>query len=182
MRSLRFAALAAGLLIAGLGDAAAQDSGPITVFVVRHAEKASADPDPSLNEAGRERASALARVLGDAGITVMFSSEFKRTRETAAPLAAQLGIEPVVLDAGKSDELVARLASLPAGAKALVVSHSNLVPGIVQKLSGHGVAELADSDYDRLYVVTLWAGGRGSTLYLHYGAPSPKGSGAPMRP
>lgn len=146
-------------------------SQPTTVFVVRHAEKGSDGQDPSLTDAGRARAAALAQMLGDAGITAVYTSQFKRTMETGAPLAEKAGVTAQVIGAGKNDELVAAIRALPAGSKVLVASHSNLVPVIVEKLSGQKVTELTEADYDRIYVVTLGQQG-GTVLYLHYGAPS----------
>jgi broad specificity phosphatase PhoE len=172
------ALLAAGTAV--VPRAAAQVR-PTTVFVVRHAEKSADGQDPSLTAAGRDRAAALAHLLGDAGVSAIFTSQFKRTVETAAPLAGGRGVTPRVIGAGKNDELVAAIRALPVGSRALVVSHSNLVPAIVELLSGEKVGELTDGDYDRLYLVTLAPGGGGSVLYLHFGAPSPGGSG-PMRP
>ncbi len=153
---------------------------PTTVFVVRHAEKGAEGQDPSLTEAGRVRAGALAHLLGDAGVTAIFTSQFKRTIETGAPLASRAGVTPSVIGAGKNDELATAIRALPPGSRALVVSHSNLVPAIVEKLSGEKVGELTDLDYDRIYVVTLAPGGGGSVVYLHFGAPSASGGG-PMR-
>jgi broad specificity phosphatase PhoE len=158
----------------------AQD-GTTTVFVVRHAEKGPATPDPSLTEAGNVRARALAHSLRDQKVSAIFSSEFKRTQETAAPLGQELGITTTVIGAAKTDDLVTALKALPPGSRALVVSHSNLVPVIVEKLSGQKVGELTDSDYDRLYVVILRTNAAASVLYLHYGAPSAAGT-ASMRP
>ncbi len=65
-----------------------------SIFIVRHAEKADATKDTDLSEAGRSRADILAKTLRDAGITAIYTSEFKRTQETAAPLAKALGINP----------------------------------------------------------------------------------------
>ena len=140
-----------------------------TIFLVRHAEKGPETPDPSLTPAGQARAHTLAAALRDAGITTIFVSEFKRTQETATPLAKLAGVTAEQLSAGKVDSLVARLRALPLGSRALVVTHSNLVPMIVQKLGGGSTVELTDSDYDRLYVVTLKADGSAEALYLHYG-------------
>ena len=63
-----------------------------TVFVVRHAERADdgaakLEDDPDLSAAGRARAEALAAALEDAGITAIFATQYKRTHQTAAPLA-----------------------------------------------------------------------------------------------
>src|SRR5436309_6903010 len=144
---------------------------PVTVFVVRHAEKGPGTPDPSLTDAGRERAAELARVVGDAHPTALFATEFKRTQETLAPLAAPTGLPVTVVLARDVDELVAKLRALPAGSRAVVASHSNLVDEIVQKLSGVRMGALSDADYDRLVVVTLLRDGKGEAVVLRYGAP-----------
>ena len=148
--------------------AAAQVSSPITVFVVRHAEKGPENPDPSLSAEGHKRAEALARVLADARISAAFASEFKRTRETVAPLAAGGGFTTQVIPATALDSLVGRIRALPPGSRAVVASHSNLVHLIVQKLSGVTLTPLTDLDYDRLVVVTL-QDGRGEVVVLRYG-------------
>ncbi len=176
---------------AGLVAVAALSHGPtwlmaqadpaVTVFIVRHAEKGSNGTDPSLTDQGVARAAELGRLLRDAGIATIYVSQFKRTQETAVPLAKEIHQNPVIADAGRPDDLVASIKALPPGSRALVVTHSNLVPGIVEKLTGQKMGELTDSDYDRLYVVSLTSGG-GSVLYLHYGAPSPSGAGGAMRP
>ena len=179
MHRIRFL-VATVIGVAGAAPAVAQD-GTTTVFVVRHAEKGLATPDPSLTEPGNARARALAHSLHDQKVSAIFSSEFKRTQETAAPLGQELGIATTVIGAAKTDDLVTALKALPSGSTALVVSHSNLVPVIVERLSGQKVGELTDSDYDRLYVVILRTNGAASVLYLHYGAPSAAGT-ASMRP
>ena len=173
----RMAMIWLAALLAIAPRAAAQD--PTTVFVVRHAEKGPDGQDPSLSEAGAIRAAALAEMLKDAGVTTIITSQFKRTIETGAPLAKRAGIAGRVIGAGRNDSLVAAIRALPPGSKAVVVTHSNLVPPIVEALSGQKVGELTDADYDRIYLVTLKPQG-GSVVYLHYGAPSPSGT-APMR-
>ncbi len=142
---------------------------PLTVVVVRHAEKGPGTPDPDLSEAGRQRAAALTRALTDFHPTTLFASEFKRTQQTLGPLAAATGVTPTVVLARDVDGLVARLQALPAGSRAVVASHSNLVHVIVQKLSGVLLPELTDADYDRLVVVTVTGEGKGSVVVLRYG-------------
>jgi len=149
----------------------APEPNPVTVFVVRHAEKATDDPrDPALTEAGSERARELARTLADASVTAFFASEFKRTQLTVAPLASAAGSPVTVIGAGAMDSLVARLQALPSGSRALVASHSNLVHLIVKRLTGATVRPLEDADYDRLYVLTLSGKGSGSAVVLRYGS------------
>lgn len=157
------------LLPIPLTAAVAQAPGaPVTVFVVRHAEKGPENPDPSLTADGRKRAEALARVVGDARITAAFASEFKRTQETVAPLAAAGGLTIQVVPATALDSLVRRIRALPPGSRAVVASHSNLVHLIVERLSGIKLTPLTDLDYDRLVVVTL-QDGRGEVVVLRYG-------------
>jgi probable phosphoglycerate mutase len=57
-----------------------------------------AAPGLDLTELGHRQAEAAARALVDRGIEDIFVSTLSRTRQTAAPLASQLGIEPRVLD------------------------------------------------------------------------------------
>ncbi len=142
---------------------------PITVFVVRHAEKGPETPDPSITPQGQQRAAALARVLGDSRVSAVFASEFRRTQETVTPLAAAAGLTTAVVPAGSLDSLVLRLRALPPGSRALVASHSNLVHLIVEKLSGVKIPPLTDANYDRLVVVTVMADGRGEAVVLRYG-------------
>ena len=131
------------LLLACLAaHAAALDS----VYLVRHAEKASfwpADRDldafQPLSPAGIERAAALATRLKDAGIAAVYTSRTTRTIETAAPLA-QAAIAPITADDAttKPDEMAAFLARLRekhAGDKAvLIVGHSNTIPELLRSL------------------------------------------------
>ena len=140
----------------------------IMVFLVRHAEKATSGDDPGLSEAGVKRAASLAAALGDAGITAIFTSEYNRTKDTAAPLAERLGVPVTIVPAKDMDGLVAKLRALAPGARALVVGHSNTVPAVAQKLTGVKVADLTDADYDRLFVAVSEKDGQGEVLTLHY--------------
>jgi broad specificity phosphatase PhoE len=161
-------ALAAAFTLLSLAAPIQAQAAPITVFVVRHAEKGPENPDPSLTAVGQARAAALARILADAKVTALFSSEFKRTRETVAPLGTAVGVTPTVVPAVDMDGLVAKLRALPPGSRALVASHSNLVHLIVEKLSGVKVPALTEADYDRLVVVTFTGDGKGDALVLKY--------------
>src|ERR1700726_58877 len=80
-----------------------------TIFIVRHAEKADATKDPDLSEAGRHRAEYLAKMLKDANISAIYATEFKRTQQTAAPLAKALSLSVMTLPPG--DDTVLKLRS-----------------------------------------------------------------------
>ena len=63
-----------------------------TIFIVRHAEKADDSKDGELSQTGRARAEALANMLRDSKISVIYTTQFKCTQQTAAPLAKALGL------------------------------------------------------------------------------------------
>ncbi|MBS1241941.1 MAG: hypothetical protein H6R40_1368 [Gemmatimonadetes bacterium] len=158
------------LSAAGAVPAAAQDA-PVVVYLVRHAEKVDDSRDPPLSAAGQARALELARVLGDAGLTHVWSTDFDRTRSTAAPAAARAGLRVERYDPSKPGEFVERLKRTPG--RHLVVGHSNTTPALVQLLGGTPGATISDTEYDRLYVVVIDARGTTSML-LRFGVPASK--------
>ena len=127
-----------------------------TIFLVRHAEKASADRDPDLSTVGRARAECLARTLRDANIKAIFTTELKRTQQTAEPLAKSAGATTKVISAGKSKDAAEEARAASKEGAVLVVGHSNTVPEIARLLGAEvPTGNMADDDYDRLFVVQL---------------------------
>jgi broad specificity phosphatase PhoE len=141
--------IASLLLFVTISGASAQ----ATIFIVRHAEKADATKDPDLSPAGRARAETLAKVLKDASITAIYVTEFKRTQETAAPLAHALGIEVTMVPAAATADLATKLKS--ASGNVLVVGHGNTIPDLMKALGIAAPLNLADADYDNLFIVVL---------------------------
>lgn len=135
------------------------------IVIVRHADKAAnGGNDPDLSPAGKSRADALARILKDSGIVSIYTSEFKRTQETAAPIAKLLGITPTVVPAKDTTALVAKLREL--NGNALVVGHGDTIPNLVKALGIDAAITIPDNDYTELFLVTL--GGRPQFVRLHY--------------
>ena len=137
------------LLSAFLSTATAQS----TIFIVRHAEKADATKDPDLSEAGRARAEALAKTLRDARITAIYATEFKRTQQTAAPLAKALSITVATLPAKDNAALIAKLRA--STGNTLVVGHGDTIPALIKALGISDPINIAENDYDNLFVVVL---------------------------
>ncbi len=168
-----------GLAFAVEPLAAAQEAR--LVFFVRHAEKAKDDPkDPTLSEAGKHRAKALAKLLSPAGVTHLFSNQYRRTRQTLEPLAEETGIEVQVIPAGDPEAQEKALRALPPGSVAVVVGHSNTVPALVESIGGamQHVKDTEDGrmfeedDYHRMFLVILPPGMpavKVQTLELRYG-------------
>jgi len=139
------------------------------VFVVRHAERAdegaaSMADDPDLSAKGQARAESLAAMLQNAGITAIFATQYKRTHQTAAPLAKALGLKPATVHSDDIAGLVEQLKKV--NGNALVVSHSGSVPKLVQALADSKPFELGHDDYDNLYIVTM--GERPGLVRLHF--------------
>lgn len=168
VRSLLLPVLLCGLALPLFAQAPA---GPTTIFLVRHAEKATDDPrDPSLTPEGEARAALLARMLADAGIDAVYATDFRRTRGTAAPLAEALGHE-VTLYAEQGPALAGRLLGAHRGQQVLVAGHSNTVPMLLNALVGAARYEdLDDAEYDALFIVTVPAEGTPAVTLLRYGA------------
>jgi broad specificity phosphatase PhoE len=154
------------LLLAMAANAGEREDA-FTLYLVRHAEKENTKDDPQLNKTGRERAADLARMLVDAGIEAAWSSDYARTRQTAAPLANALGLEIQLYDPRKLQDFAEALAA--RAETALVVGHSNTTPELAGLLGGESHGETDDAtEFDRLYVLTLIDGEVVSSALLRY--------------
>lgn len=137
-----------------------------TIYLVRHAEKADGQ-DPSLTLIGRARAEILAQELEDAGLTGIYSTDYKRTRETAAPAAKATGLPVIRYDPRSLESFASMLRNTPG--TLLVVGHSNTTPELVDLLGGKPGTPIDEaSEYDRLYVLTV-DGRRVRTELRRYG-------------
>ena len=154
---------------------------PTIVYLVRHAEKASAtDPDPSLSATGVIRAAALRETLRSTGIQTVLTSDRKRTRETAEPLATERMIvsETISLGAGSAGAYAAAVASRVradfTGRRVLIVGHSNTVTETIAALGGPQLPDLCDAQYSVLFRLVLDSAGTAPQLTrTTYGAPDP---------
>lgn len=151
------------------------------VYLVRHAEKASAAPDTPLSPAGQKRAECLAKTLKEAGIKQIYVTDTKRTQDTAAPLAAALKISPKIIPARDPNSLIRDLL-YSGGGNILVVGHSDTIPFILARLKAGTVPPIADNEYDRLFITTVIEGGATQAATLRYCDCVPSGPTAPAAP
>jgi len=163
--------------------AVAQDEfKPITVFLIRHAERED-EPrqDPPLSKDGVARSQALARLLGSAGIKAILTSQFNRTKQTAEPLATKLGltVTPFTLKispsnprqiAAESTAEVTNKILERSGESVLVIGHSNSIPDVIKMLGGDIVPPIDERKFDDLFIVTVYAKGKAKVVQLKYGA------------
>jgi broad specificity phosphatase PhoE len=150
-------------------------AGSTTVIVIRHAEKdVSASPvDPPLSEAGEARAALLARMFGDgkaiSHVDAIYVSPALRSRLTAAPLAARLGISVTVAKADDPRGLARRVLREHDGGRILIVGHTDTVPQIVAALSHNAnIPEIGAQEYGTMYIVAVPRIGSANLLRLNY--------------
>jgi 2,3-bisphosphoglycerate-dependent phosphoglycerate mutase len=150
-----------------------------TVILVRHAEKKiePENPDPDLSPAGQARALELTRVFANSGIQAIYATQYKRTQQTVAPLASKLQLPIIAIDAKQSQELVSRILSDHRGQTVFIAGHNNTVPEIVNLLSAEKLPLIPESEFDNLYIVTVYRFGKAKVVKLKYGEASTQGVG-----
>lgn len=138
-----------------------------TIYLVRHAEKASNDADAPLSAGGVKRADCLANMLKDAGIKQIYVTQAKRTQQTADPLAKELKITPKVLPAEDPGNLV-RDIFYSGNGNILVVGHSNTLPVVIARMKAGSIPPIGENEYDKLFTVTTMEGAATPVITLHY--------------
>jgi len=148
-----------------------------TVIFVRHAEKAAIPADdPGLSAAGKQRAAELARQLVDAdvvaGVDAIYATPFRRTEETAQPVATALGLPITSYEAANTETIIDEIVRTHKGKIILVVGHSNTVPEMIGNMgASKKVPGIDENEYDNLYVVSIPWFGKTKTIRLRYGVP-----------
>src|SRR5438067_9412914 len=145
-----------------------------TVILIRHAEKVI-DPnnaDPDLSPAGQSRAQELVRMFGDAGIKAIYATQYKRTQETVQPLAAKLGLPVNQVNSKSTGELLTRIRSDNRGQTVFIAGDKNTVPEIIAALGGPAYPTIPESEYDNLYILTVYRTGKAKVVKMKYGSPT----------
>ena len=141
------------LLLTLTGRATAEAPAAFEIYLVRHAEKTTEAQDPGLTSDGAERAAWLAAIMAPGSPSAIWSSDYRRTRQTAAPTAQALGLDVLFYDPRQLEDLAAVLLS--RAESALVVGHSNTTPELAALLCECNVREMAESEYDRIIVIRV---------------------------
>ncbi|QMW02922.1 histidine phosphatase family protein [Spirosoma foliorum] len=129
-----------------------------TVYIVRHGEKVNETDTTNLSPAGYARAAALAERLGNQPIDSIFSTPYRRTRQTVQPLAQRLGV-PVIDYPAKPTEAIVNRVGTSKGKTVLVVGHSNTILEIARGLGAQPtMTRIESGDFDNLLQVRLHRG------------------------
>ena len=126
-----------------------------TIILVRHAEKVDSSQDPELSAEGKQRAERLARILKRYRPGAIYSTDFKRTRDTAAPISARRKLQVQTYDAKKPNELIDAIMKSRTK-RFVIVGHSNTVPGLANLLGKKELFKnLDDSEYGAIWIVRI---------------------------
>ena len=138
------------------------------VFLVRHADRLDDSQDAPLSKAGEARAQLLARLLKDAGITAIYTSQFQRTIKTAEPLASALNIKPVSIPNTDREGIFKRIRAENRDDVVLIVGHGTDLSALL-KMFGHSMdIKIGPTEYDNLFLLVPKDGGSPTVLRLRY--------------
>lgn len=151
-----------------------------TCIIVRHAEKDTLQEDPDLSPAGVKRAKALDQMLAAGTINAIYSTQFRRTINTARVLSERRGIPISVVPHDRAltvrdnaERLIKKILAEQRGTTCVIISHSNVIPELLRALGVSNPPAIDDNTYDDLFIVTTSPGGHPSFLHLKYGDKSP---------
>jgi len=149
-----------------LTTVSAQDK---TIILVRHAEKADAtSQDPALSAEGKQRAERLIKTIGKYKPGAFYSTNFKRTRETVAPLAAKRKKQVETYDARKPNDLIDAIMKSKVK-RHLVAGHSNTIPGLANALGKKDLFKnLDESEYGAIWIIRIKDGQIRKTEVIPY--------------
>jgi 2,3-bisphosphoglycerate-dependent phosphoglycerate mutase len=145
-----------------------------TVILIRHAEKII-DPnnnDVDLSPAGQARAQEIARTFGDAGVNAIYATQYKRTQETVKPLADKIGVPVTIVNSKNTADLLAQIRAQHSGQTIFIAGHNNTVPEIIAALGGPQYPIIPESEYDNLFIVTVYRTGKAKVVKMKYGSAS----------
>lgn len=121
----------------------------MAVHVIRHADAGSRgswhgpDEERPLVAGGRAQAAALVGQLLDARPRRILSSPLVRCVQTVQPLADALGIEverhPSLAEGARHEDAWALLESLAGDEDAVLCSHGDVIPPLLERLARRGV-------------------------------------------
>ncbi len=148
------------------------DAETTVFFLVRHAEKDTAGgTNADLNNVGRGRAAILPKIFKKVSISGVYSTDKPRTRNTAAPVAKAKGLSVEIYDAKKQAELAKNLVDKGKGKRYFIVGHSNTIPQLafhVLRGDEKPTADLPDSEYSFLYIVSVKKMGEAKIEVIHF--------------
>jgi len=160
------------LCLVGFSGINAEAQKSKTIILVRHAEKdvseGADEIDPDLSAAGHERAERLLKVVRRFRPGAVYSSNYKRTRETVEPIAKHRGLEIQTYDPKAQEKLIDQIMSSRTK-RFVVAGHSNTVPLLANLLIKKEIFKpLDDGEYGTIWVIRMKKDGPPKIEILNY--------------
>ncbi len=134
-----------------------------TIYLIRHADtsaselakqKADALKNTDLSDAGKKRAAHWNDVFGAVHFDAIYSTDYNRTKQTAAPTAKTQNLDLTLYEPKALS--VEKLKTGFTGQSILIVGHSNTIPDLVNELIGEKVyPAMAETEFGNLYIITI---------------------------
>ncbi len=142
----------------------------LTNFIlIRHAEVSGLSDDPALSQAGRDRAEKLANMLSVLDLDRVYSTDWKRTSQTATPTAENQGLDLTLYGAFDHDEIIDDVLTNVNEGQILIVGHGNTTANFLNALTGtEDYPDLAEDAYDNLFIVNTRSLGDSEVVHLKY--------------
>lgn len=135
----------------------AQKKEKTTYYFIRHAEKIRTDntnKNPDLSEIGKKRAEHWRTVFKNIAFEEIYSTDYNRTIQTAAPTAESKHLEIKFYNPENLYDEDFQFKT--KGKTVLVVGHSNTTPQFVNKILGkEKYQEMDDAEFSQLYIITV---------------------------
>lgn len=139
-------------------------------YFIRHAEKDTTDAsnqDPKLTETGKKRAQDWVRTFKDIDFDLIYSSDYKRSINTAKPIANAKNKEIKFYNTEKLNDK--DFQENTKNKTVLVVGHRNLNPEWVNYILGKKkYQELEENVYGSLFIVTIHPNGERTSQVLYF--------------
>jgi hypothetical protein len=69
-------------------------------------------------------------------------------------------------------DLLAQIRAQHSGQTIFIAGHNNTVPEIIEALGGPKYPTIPETEYDNLFVVTVYRTGKAKVVKMKYGSPS----------
>jgi 2,3-bisphosphoglycerate-dependent phosphoglycerate mutase len=153
---------------------------PTVVYIVRHAEKVITDPndrDPALTEEGLARADELKKRLQGEPVAALYSTAYKRTRQTMEPLAKEKGLAVEEYDVKDPQQLVKQVLANNKGQTVVVAGHSNTLLELIEAFgTQRPINTIEEDEYYYLFRLEIASGKKPVVQKMEYGKTSRTGT------
>ncbi len=148
------------------------DTAYTVFYCVRHAEKRKDQGDnPDLTPEGVARAKRLGRILSNETLDKAFSTNYKRTIQTAEEVRRESLAPPggAAYPPAMQDAWLEGILSEGMGKRYLVVGHQNTIPQLLNRLKGTSEFQnIPDDEFGKLYIAVTKGIGQTEVLEFQY--------------